>query len=229
MKSFIETTDEKFDGQLVNYTTKLPNYAGVLDIHADTIASLTADSHFFSYARQAQLTAATFALNITAFKALARGGNGNEVITVFPAIPDFGIAPPVVAANVQQRFSNHAQILKLHANYTEAIGKDLGIVGAASTFNPAIGKPIFTIELSNGGYPHLKWTKAGFDGVEIWKNMGSGFMLLDKISKSDMVDKNDLPAHGSSAIWAYRMIYIYKDQRVSYWSDDVNVTVIGSL
>jgi hypothetical protein len=229
MESFIEKNDEKFELQLSNYALKLPTYATILGIDATTIAAFAADSACFSYIMTGFKAVETFSSNVSNFKKTLRHGGQNQLLSGYPELPDLGTPPTLVAADIQLRFSNHAQILKKHPNYTTAIGQDLGIVAAASSFDPSTGKPAFKIELSNGGHPHLKWIKSGFQGVEIWKDAGNGFAFLDKDFRPDFTDKKDLPAVGETAIWKYKMIYLYNDERVGDWSDEVSVTVTGTL
>jgi hypothetical protein len=105
----------------------------------------------------------------------------------------------------------------------------LGIAAPASTFNPADGKPDFFIEFSSGGHPNLRWTKGKFDGVEIWKDSGTGFVKLDRDMKPDYIDKTDLPKLGVAAVWKYKMIYLMDDEPIGNWSDVVSVTVHGEV
>lgn len=229
MVSFIEPNDEKFDLQLSNYATKLPTYATLLEISPATLAAIQADSTCFSYIMKTYKAVQTFEQNVSDFKKSLRHGNATNTLGNYPDKLDLGTFPPIVAADIQTRFSNHAQGLKKHPKYTINIGKDLGIVAPDSIFDPATGKPVFTIELSNGGHPHIKWKKGGFQGIEIWKDAGAGFAFLDKDFRPDFTDKKDLPAVGETAIWKYRAIYLYNDERTGSWSDDVSVTVTGSL
>ena len=36
-----------------------------------------------------------------------------------------------------------------------------------------------------------------------------------------------LPPQGQSAIWKYKMVYIFKNKQVATWSDEVTITVYG--
>ena len=103
----------------------------------------------------------------------------------------------------------------------------MGFVAPEVIFDPTTGKPTFHIVKATGGHPMLCWKKGKFDGVEIWKNTGSGFVKLDRDMRPHYIDKSDLPPVGTSATWKYRMIYVYKDEVVGQWSDDVAVSVLG--
>lgn len=56
-----------------------------------------------------------------------------------------------------------------------------------------------------------------------------GFIKLDRDFNPDYIDKTPLPAEGISAVWKYKMIYLYKDEVVGEWSDEVTTTVYGNV
>jgi hypothetical protein len=116
-----------------------------------------------------------------------------------------------------------------HLNFTPALGEDLGITSPVVAFSKASGKPTFSAQLTSGGYPLLVWLRGKFEGVEIWKDSGSGFVKLDRDMRPDYIDKSTLPAAGASAAWRYKMIYLINDEHVGVWSDVVTVTVYGEV
>jgi hypothetical protein len=95
----------------------------------------------------------------------------------------------MTAVNIESRFRILIQRMIHNTAYTTAIGQDLGIEAPTSVFNPANGKPAFFIEMSSGGHPNLRWTKGKFQGVEIWKDAGTGFTKLDRDMRPDYIDK----------------------------------------
>jgi hypothetical protein len=34
---------------------------------------------------------------------------------------------------------------------------------------------------------------------------------------------------GQSAVWKYKLIYVYNDETIGSWSDEVAVTVVGEV
>ncbi len=136
------------------------------------------------------------------------------------------------APNIEQRFRALLQRIVHSTNYTKAIGEDLGIEApdtAAAKAAMKDGKPEFKIEMSSGGYPNLRWTKGKYQGIEIWKDAGSGFVKLDRDMRPDYIDKSDLPASGTAAVWRYKIIYLMDDEPIGNWSDAVSVTVYGEV
>ena len=90
--------------------------------------------------------------------------------------PEPTFTPPVsvtaVPAGVFTRLGLLVTSIKSDPNYTDAIGRDLGIIAAQTPFDPQCGKPVIKITFSSGGHPTLLWTKGKFQGIEIWKDKG---------------------------------------------------------
>ncbi len=228
MATFIEKTDPAFNLQLKNFANKISNYSAALGLTAAEVTAIKADSAAFDYILSNQLAIQTFAQNYTTFKSQLRNGSG-LTLGGLPAQPVFPAAPPMPGVNTESRLRNLLQRITHSTAYTTAMGQDLGIEASASIFNPAEGKPQFYIKFSSGGYPNLRWTRGKFQGVEIWKDSGTGFTKLDRDMRPDYTDKTNLPAAGATAVWKYKMIYLLKDEVIGNWSDVVSVTVHGEV
>src|ERR1700720_1989927 len=114
------------------------------------------------------------------------------------------------------------QRIKNHPGYTEAIGQDLGIIGAEQTIDMIAIKPTL-IALLIAGHPVIQWDRQEMDAVELWVDRGSGFVFLAIDSEPDYTDTAALPAGGG--IWKYKAIYRLHDEQVGQWSDIVSVPV----
>ncbi len=227
----IEKTDIALNAQLKNFGNKIGTYSAALGLTAAEVAAAKADATAFDYIMTNQLATQTFGQTYTGFKNLLRKG-GEQTLGVLPVQPVFAVAPPVPAANIEGRFRNLLQRIAHNSGYTTAIGEDLGIEApdaAATKASLNAGKPDFKIEMSSGGHPNLRWTKGKFDGVEIWKDSGTGLVKLDRDMRPDYIDKTNLPASGTAAVWRYKMIYLMNDEPIGNWSDVVNVTVYGEV
>ena len=241
MASFIKSSDSEFGLQLENFRSKLPGYATALGVTVEEIDTVNADTNYYLSVLLAQTNFQTYAESVTNYKDLLRYGNGNEVLGQFPKVPKAPVngggdptvasasPAPMVAANVQERFSKLVQRIKGSPNYNKTIGEDLGIEGTETPFNPETGKPEIKTTYSSGGHPVLKWKKGKFQGLEVWKNTGTGWTKLDTDTCPDYTDKTELPPVGQTAVWKYKMIYLYKDAQVGQWSDEATVTVSGSI
>lgn len=228
MATFIQEDDFRFSEQLNTFAEKLPNYATTLGLTAAEVAGSVADAAYFAHIIGIITPIRTYSKAITNYKDLARHGNGSEVMGALPTPPTLGTAPTLVDANIEKRFSDLAARIKKSPNYTKTIGEDLGIEKAQTSFNPQDGQPTFYIELE-AGHPVLVWKKGKYQGVEIWKDSGSGWAKLDKDNNPNYTDESPLPAAGASAVWNYKMIYLYKDATVGRWSNEVSVTVNGAV
>lgn len=226
MTTYIEKTDAAFNLQLKNFAGKIGSYATTLGITPAQVSSVKADALAFDYALSAMITMQTFAHNYSKYKTELRHGHV-QTLGGFPALPVLPAAPATVAADVEARFRALIQGLIHNANYTQAIGQDLGIVAPANTFDPDAGKPQLSIDLTAGGHPALHYTRGQYDGAEIWKDTGSGFVKLERITQTGYTDLSTLPAADTAAVWKYKLIYLYKDAVAGDYSDVVTITVYG--
>ena len=231
MPTFIERTDEGFDSQLDNFCNKIDTYNILLGVSNGQVTAIKLDRDNFHYGVHASILIDAFKQNVTGWKRLLRYGNGSEILPAFPTQPTLPATPVLVGANVQERFARLIQQIVANTNYTTSIGEDLGIEAPVTPFNPNDGTPTFKIGFSSGGHPNLIWKKGKFQGVEIWKSTdnGASWQKLDKDFSPDYIDKSELPPVGESKVWNYKMIYLYKDEVVGNWSNEVSVTVQGQV
>ena len=226
MSTTIDRTDAGFNLQLKTFVGKIGTYAATFGLTTAQVNAVKADSLFFDYVLNSMLTMQTFAHGFTKYKSELRHGNVQS-LGALPVIPTLGTAPAAVAADIEARFRTLIQIITKNANYTNAIGQDLGIAGAETTFDPSTGKPLFGIELTAGGHPKLHYIRGDFDGAEIWKDTGTGFIKLERVTQTAYIDPTPLPAANLAAVWHYKMIFLYKDAVVGSYSDVVSITVNG--
>jgi hypothetical protein len=228
MSTFIEKKDEAYSLQLTNFANKISTYQTTFNLTNAQIASIKADALAYAYVISCLQIIETFAHNYNQYKHELRH---DKTVTIggFPALPVLPPAPAAVAADIEARFRAFIQLLVHNPNkaYTVAIGQDLGIVAPTSVFNPATGKPRFTLEVTAGGHPHLHYTKGDFDGIEVWKNSGTGFLKLERVTLPTYTDPTPLPAANVAAFWQYKLIFVYKDAVVGAYSDVVSITVHG--
>lgn len=232
MKTFIANDDEGYSVQGSTFSTKIDAYTTILGLDADEVKQVKIDFAWFNFNYKTLQDFRNYAQALTAYKDLQRYGLDNQVLGSLPAAPVVG-TPPVDAtsANAQSRFARLIQQCVKSSNFSKAIGEDLGIIAPDNPFDPQSGKPVLKTAYSSGGHPELKWKKGKFQGIEIWKDAadGKGWQKLDKDFNPDYTDKSPLPEAGKSAAWKYKAIYLYKDETVGSWSDEVSVTVFGNV
>ncbi|MEP7169182.1 MAG: hypothetical protein ABI855_07400, partial [Bacteroidota bacterium] len=134
--------------------------------------------------------------------------------------------PAVTPAGIFTIISGIVARIKGHADYTEAIGEDLRIIGADIIIDYAELKPSLkvTIDVSS---PKIKYKKNRTNGLNIYADHDDeqGMLFLRFISKTTTVDKTDLQPAQNSAVFKYIGIYVVDDTEVGIPSDEVTVTV----
>jgi hypothetical protein len=209
---------------LNNYSSKMPTYAPAVGVTVAEVTQLAADNLYFGYVCDAHNQQTKNTQDWTAYKTALRSGGtlGN-----LPTAPVLGTAPAAVPPGIFTRASALAVRIKKHPAYTEAIGQDLGIIGAEQVIDYNSLKPVLEITLQ-AGHPNVGWKKQGTDGLELLVDRGTGtfaFLAFDTVP--DYLDSAPLPAPGASAVWRYKAIYRVADEQVGQWSDVVSISVMG--
>jgi hypothetical protein len=119
-----------------------------------------------------------------------------------------------------------AKRLKLHANYTEALGEQLGIVGDEDTTTLANAKPKIKAKVLPHGVVEIGWSKGKADGVNIYSQRGDDptFVFVSRDTQSPYVDNRPLLVAGKPEQRQYKMICVKDDVEVGQFSDEVVVT-----
>ncbi|MBK7869943.1 MAG: hypothetical protein IPJ74_04255 [Saprospiraceae bacterium] len=224
---YLPRGDKEKDPWLQNIAAKLPLYAAKYNISQEDVMGTQTDAVAFDGLMQYKTSIEAYCSGFFGFKDLARdGAKGIDIIQMpMPPTPMFN-GP--IRAGIFARVIALVARIKAHPNYNIADGYDLGIEGTEKVLEFNDLKPLFSIRLVNGGHPELVWKKKGMSGIEIQKEDADGnFITIGIDSSPNYIDMAALPPKGTSAVWRYRIIYLYKDQRVGQWSDVVSVTVMG--
>jgi hypothetical protein len=213
---------------LANYAIKLPLHGPILGVIAADITASVNDAKFGHYTLSEWLTAVrAFAPSTTDAVDAALNGSGTATVVLptftAPALPN-GVTATL--PGLLTRIFTLVAKMKLSANYTEAIGTDLGIVGAEETEKPL---PKVTAELLQGaGCQCVKLTFAKYrhQGVWIEGRRGTGaweFLGID--TESPYMDERPLLAPAQPEVREYRMRFWDKGTPNGDWTDVVKVTV----
>jgi hypothetical protein len=209
---------------LNNFSSKLPADGPTVGVTAAEITQTTADALYFGFVCDAHNQHTQTTRDWTAYKTALRSGGS---LGAMPTTPALGVPPPAVPPDIFGRASALASRIKKHPAYTDAIGQDLGIIGAEQTVDPTTMKPILVLSLQ-AGHPNVGWTKSGMDSLEIWVDRGTGtFAFLTIVTSTNYLDNAALPAAGASAVWRYKAIYRLNDEQVGSWSDVATIGVMG--
>ncbi len=203
----------------------LPKYTSTFGISDAEMASIKADTlalrRAYTYHHQVQ----SFAQDCTAQKNHLRDGGSGKA--EWPVMPEF-IAVDTVPPGVIPRLSTLVAGIKAHKNYTEAIGRDLRLIGTEIVKNPDSWKPVLKSK-SSAGHPVICWTKGYAAEIEIWADRGDGndFVFYTINSEPDTLDKTPLPPKGAGVNWKYKAIYRLHNEQVGQWSDVMSISVGG--
>ncbi len=214
---------------LENFGAKLPGYVATLGLAQNVVDANLAGCRFLIYVLSQYLaTVRAFGPATTESVDLVMTGSGPNavVLPVFtaPVLPD-GVAP--VPPGVLTRLFDLIGDLKRATNYTDVIGKDLGVVAPEDATQHAA--PGMKLKIEQGAAcqcVRLSFFKYGHMGVYIESKRGGGpveFLTVD--TESPYVDDRALLVAGEPETRSYRMRFWDKGTPNGEWTDwtDINV------
>lgn len=212
-----------------NFATQLPLANPQLALPAATVTAGVADARYLEYAAGAWLNAVREfgPASTAAIESLYDGpGPVPFVLPVFtpPALPA-GVTP--VGAGALARIFALVGTIKLQPAYTEAIGLQLGIVGAEATAaNPV---PTFTLKVERGEHSEVvrvTFRKYGRPGVAIYSRRGgTAWELLAIDLNSPYLDERPLLVPTQPETREYRLQYYEADAPVGDFTAIASVSV----
>lgn len=214
---------------LENFRSKLATYTTALGLSAPQVTDAIADARWMVYLLlNWQPAARAWALATTDTVTLAESGDGTTAMTlpVFtPPTPPAGVVP--VKPGALNRIFALVNTINQSGGYTEAIGSDLGTIGAQDS-GPDFTtlQPSFTVILQSG-LPFLGWTWEGnsafLDMAELEVNRGNGFVPLAMDTTPGYLDSFPTPLVPTK--WIYRMRFRVGDHPVGLWSAEQSIVV----
>jgi hypothetical protein len=223
---------------LNNYVTKLAGHAATVGVSPAECAASIADARWVIYVIGVWLPAVrAWTKSCTEAAARAQSPDGSTLMLLPAFVP-----PPLPAAEVGglpavvpveegalDRIFALVQTIKEAPGYTNDIGLDLGIVGAAMT-PPDLDSiaPVLVLELLAGGV-RILW---GWGGLGEWLDMceiqvkrsaEAGWETLVFDPDPNFTDNTPFPATPQKV--SYRAIFRAGESRVGLWSAEVSVNV----
>lgn len=127
---------------------------------------------------------------------------------------------------VELNARNLAKRVKLHKNYTEALGEQLGIIGAEDTATLDGVAPTIKVKSQPNAVVELQFEKNKADGVNIYCQRGNEptMTFLARDTYSPYVDNRPLLAAGTPEVRHYRVRFLVADAEVGEPSE-LTVTV----
>jgi len=142
------------------------------------------------------------------------------------------VAPPLTQAGIFTFISGIVGRIKSNtANYTENIGKELGIVGEEIVFKEADFKSVISAEAKKD-FVVVNFTKKGVDGVNVYShpigsNDANAWEKLGMDNHPPYYDSRPLANVGQPEIRAYKVMGVINDEEVGDWSNIATATYTG--
>jgi hypothetical protein len=209
---------------LNNFNTKLPSYAVAVGILPADVTSVAHDTAMYSYMVN---TYKQTVQNLVAYKQqLKHQQNGAGPLGAIPTLPTLGAAPTAVAAGAFDRVSKLVARIKASANYTDSIGKDLGIIATVPVIDVNAMQPNIKVNL-DAGCPHIKWTKGNADALDLYvdREDGAGFVPIGRFITPDYIDTTNLAGTLVLAQWHYKGMYVIGNNPVGLHSAAESIIV----
>ncbi|MEI6488233.1 MAG: hypothetical protein WCP52_04690 [Bacteroidota bacterium] len=215
---------------LENFSAKIGTYSATFGISASEVSTIKAMYLFYAYIIGLITSSRKFTKALTSYKnTLSKAPNG----TTLGPIPTFdaGTVPALTQAGIFNYIAGIvARIKSNNANYTEAIGKELGIIGEETTFVPDDYKANGTCK-SMPGFVVIEFNKTHVDGMDIYSNAVGGdpkvFEKIGTANHSPFHDTRPLAAAGVPEKRNYQTRAFIHDAEIGFFSDTFSVTFAG--
>ena len=211
---------------LGNFKSKLPTYASLVGITATEVTNTANDYAMYKYVLDLLELYKQTTHNVVAYKELLKHTNGQQHLGAIPTLPVLAAAPTAVAEGMFERIAGLVKRIKGHPSYTDAMGKDLGIIAPVQSIDAETLQPVLTVSL-DAGRPHIKCPKGNADAIDLYvdRKDGNGFVLIGRLLKLDYIDIASLPAATLVQEWDYKAIYVIGNNPVGLMSAVAGVVV----
>lgn len=211
---------------LQNLCAKAPGYTAQLGITGQQLSFLNLMCALLEALNNYWNQAKRFSEDWTGLRKACFLGAPGAPAPAWPVWTGPATAPIGLDTGCNDKLRAIIQRWKVAPGYTDAIGEELGIVGAEIDVDPDTVQPALQVDLV-AGQPKIEVSMLSFDAAEIEVNRGSGYGLLNVTTGAPLVDTHPLPAPGESDVWTYRAILRANNARVGQWSLPVAVPVMG--
>jgi len=218
---YVPKSDQDKVTWLNNFANKFAGYAAMFGFTPADVTSVNNDATMFAWLIALVETFTSAKEERVNYKNLIRSGVIGSAVGALPTAPVVPASPTTVGAGVFPRIAKIVQQIKGKSNYTDAIGKDLGIIGAEQVIDHPNMKPVLALVLK-GGQVEVQWKKGDSDGVRIETDKGTGWQFIGIDTVPHFTDTTAITAPGT---WKYRAMYFISDEPVGQWSDVATISV----
>ena len=159
---------------LNNFAAKFAPIAVSLGFIAADATAVNNDAAMFTYLVGQAETYTSAKEQRVPYKNLIKEGPIGKPGGAVPVPPVAPAVPAVVQPGIFPRIGQFVMRIKSYPTYTEAIGRDLGIIGAEQIVDTTIMKPILYL-VNQAGHVEVQWTKGNADAVSIESDKGAGW------------------------------------------------------
>ena len=224
----IPRTDNELMVWLNNFSTSFATHATALGFTAADVSSVGADAAMLSYLVGDLVPTYKSALKArSTYKNLVVAGTLGRPASPPPPAPTTPTPPATVPPGILARLRNLVQRIQLAPGYTEAIGRDLGILGVEAGdpgFSGDPAKPTAKAHAIASNTVQIDFSKGRFHGVliESRRTGESEWQTLATDNFSPYVDARPLLQAGKPEVREYRLRYVELDEPVGEWSDIIS-------
>lgn len=215
---------------LNNFSAKIPTYATTFLISDDEVLAIKAMAILYSFMINLIIASRKFTKALTKFKNVLSVAPNGTTLGLLPAF-DAGTEPPLTQAGIFTFIAGIVGRIKSNkANYTDAIGDELKIIGEETVFVPDDYKANGKCK-SMPGFVVIEFTKAHIDGVDIFSNAIGGnpevFEKIGNANHSPFHDTRPLAVAGKPEKRNYQTRAVIHDAEIGHFSDVFSTTFAG--
>ena len=239
---YLPYNDKKRVVWFMNFITVFPSVAVNLGFSLAEVEALKNDYIVCKYMNEILELFKNEMQERTKYKDLLYNGKAGIPMGNLPSMPSLPTTPIPVASGVFKRLNKIVQRIKNHTNYNEAIGKNLGIIGAEKVIDLNTIKPKVRLKASTPDSISLRFFKNRMDGVVIYggtpiryiveagKNAPSNseteiemnWIEIIKLNHSPFIDTRANSSNKPETRY-YKIRYFKKDVLVGQDSDIISV------
>lgn len=217
--------EDELAAWFANFAAKLAAYATLFGLTPTELAGVVADALLVAGLINAAEAIKQEAKETIAFKNLELYGPAGVPTPPAPTTSApfaFSPRPPGILIRIRALVKR----IKANANYNDAIGQDLGIIGPDDAPSGPV-KPTGSVEASGAYQATIDFVKNGHDAVIIESRRAGEtlFVFLAKDSFAPYVDNRPPLVPGQPERREYRLQYADKDVPVGAFSDVMSVVV----
>jgi hypothetical protein len=221
-------TDNELMIWLKQFAQTFATHAPALGFTAADVTAVQNDAAMLEYLVSDLLPTYKTALQTrTTYKNLVKDGPLGSTGGSVPAVPTQNAPPASVAPGIVPRVRQLIQRIQAAPNYTEAIGRDLDIVGGnGAETDPTTAKPTAKAVALANSEVRIEFVKGRFDGVviESRRTGENDWSALGTDNYSPYLDSRPPLDTGKPEVREYRLRYLLRDESVGEWSDVISVS-----